>query len=154
MIYVQTFANTLIARELKMQYWFKQQRACVCVPACIWIGPYLFDACFPPMCCNWLFLWRKLVSPSALQSHLEFICKPDPDSCLFFPLLREEEEWRERGGQLLNEWESDRYQRGQMKNGSQTRRKTWAKVAEDCFHSRICGLSTVCLVEHLGHTGQ
>lgn len=27
---------------------------------------------------------RKLVGPSALQSHLEFICKPDPDSCLFF----------------------------------------------------------------------
>lgn len=34
--------------------------------------------------CIWPLLWRKLVGPSALQSHLEFICKPDPDSCLFF----------------------------------------------------------------------
>lgn len=28
------------------------------------------------------------------------------------------------------------------------------KVAEDCFHSHICGLSAVWLVEHLRHTGQ
>lgn len=43
-------------------------------------------------------LWRKLLCPPALQSQLEFICQPDPDSCLFF--LSGEEGEEERLGEV------------------------------------------------------
>lgn len=90
-----------------MQYWFKAWLlSLVCVCLCwggSWSGPCLFDGVCVRTCCCHPFLWRKLVSPFALQSHLEFICKPDPDSCLFF-LSGERKKNREMAGWGWGGW--------------------------------------------------
>lgn len=57
---------------------------------------------------------------------------------------------------VVNEGGSDIYRRGLNKGAKKKKKEknSAGKVAEDCSHSRPCGLRAAWLVEHLRHIGQ
>lgn len=111
--------------------------------------------CFHPRACvaATALLWRKLFGPSALQIHLEFMTL----TAVCFFLSGEE---KKNGG--MGEWWLTReaviyigedWTRGQKRKKGR-KKNSAGKVAEDCSHSRPCGLRAAWLVEHLRHIGQ
>lgn len=144
---------------LKLQYWFNQQllsgleqtggthRA---LRICLMLFAHLFSSTC--VCCSHCDPLEKVVRPLCPSNSFRI---HDPDSCLFF--LSGEE--KKNGG--MGEWWLTReaviyigedWTRGQKRK--KRKKNSAGKVAEDCSHSRPCGLRAAWLVEHLRHIGQ